>query len=195
AAEENNIEFIVLDRPNPLSGYNVEGPVLDEEYASFVGNYPIPLKHGMTVGELAKLFNNEFDIDADLTVVEMNGWERGMYYDDTDTEFVLPSPNMPTLDTALAYPCAAIIEGTNVSEGRGIPHAFEFICVPCVNTTEYAVTLNDLDLPGFIFRAASYTPIFSKHSRELSHEVQIHVNDKAVFDSVVAGLDIVETLH
>ena len=195
AAEENNIEFIVLDRPNPLSGYNVEGPVLDEEYASFVGNYPIPLKHGMTVGELAKLFNNEFDIDADLTVVEMNGWERGMYYDDTDLEFVLPSPNMPTLDTALVYPGAALIEGTNVSEGRGTTKPFEFIGAPFVNSTEYADTLNDLDLPGVTFRAASFTPTFSKHSGELSHGVQIHVTDKEAYDSVVTGLHIVKTLH
>src|SRR5690625_2978389 len=116
AAQENELEFVVLDRPNPISGYDVEGPVLDPEYASFVGNYPIPLRHAMTVGELALFFNEEFDINADMTVVEMTGWERNMYYDDTDLEFVMPSPNMPTLDTALVYPGAALIEGTNLSE-------------------------------------------------------------------------------
>lgn len=195
AAEENDIEFIVLDRPNPLSGYNVEGPVLEEEYASFVGNYPIPLKHGMTVGELAHLFNNEFDIGAELTVVEMTGWERGMYYDDTELEFVLPSPNMPTLDTALVYPGTALIEGTNVSEGRGTTKPFEFIGAPFVDSTEYAATLNDLNLPGVTFRASSFTPTFSKHSGELSHGVQVHVTDKEAYDAVTTGLHIVKTLH
>src|SRR5699024_10523271 len=113
AAAENDIEFIVLDRPNPIGGVNVEGPVLNPDYESFVGLYPIPLRHGMTVGELALLFNDEFDIGVDLSVVEMNGWERSMYYDDIPLEWVLPSPNMPTLDTAMVYPGAALIEGTN----------------------------------------------------------------------------------
>lgn len=195
AAEENDIEFIVLDRPNPLSGYNVAGPVLDEDYASFVGNYPIPLKHGMTVGELAHLFNEEFEIGADLTVIEMAGWERGMYYDDTELEFVLPSPNMPTLDTALVYPGAALFEGTNMSEGRGTTKPFEFIGAPFVNSTEYAEALNELALPGVTFRAASFTPSFSKHSGELSHGVQIHVTDQEEYDAVVTGLHMVKTLH
>lgn len=130
AAAENDIEFIVLDRPNPISGTKVEGPVLESEYKSFVGNYEIPLRHGMTVGELAKLFNEEFDIGADLTVVEMNGWKRNMYYEDTGLEFVLPSPNMPTTDTALVYPGAALIEGTNVSEGRGTTKPFQLLGAP-----------------------------------------------------------------
>src|SRR5690625_3902019 len=138
AAQENELEFVVLDRPNPISGYDVEGPVLDPEYASFVGNYPIPLRHAMTVGELALFFNEEFDINADMTVVEMTGWERGMYYDDTDLEFVLPSPNMPTLDTALVYPGTALIEGTNLSEGRGTTKPFELLGAPFVNSTEFA---------------------------------------------------------
>lgn len=195
AAQENDIEFIVLDRPNPLSGYHVEGPVLDEEYASFVGNYPIPLKHGMTVAELAHLFNEEFDIGADLTTVEMTGWERGMYYDDTGLEFVLPSPNMPTLDTALVYPGAALFEGTNVSEGRGTVKPFELIGAPFVDSTEFAGTLNDLELPGVTFRAASFTPTFSKYSGELSHGVQIHITDMENHEAVKTGLHVVKTLH
>ncbi len=195
AAQENDVEFLVLDRPNPLGGNSVEGPVLDPEYASFVGNYPIPLRHGMTVGELAKLFNEEFDIGADLTVVEMDGWKRGQYYDDTELEFVLPSPNMPTLDTALVYPGAALIEGTNVSEGRGTTKPFELIGAPFVNSTDYAAALNSLELEGVTFRAASFTPTFSKHSGTLSHGVQIHVTDKKAYDPVVTGLHIVKTLH
>ncbi|ASN07317.1 exo-beta-N-acetylmuramidase NamZ family protein [Virgibacillus necropolis] len=195
AAQENNIPFIVLDRPNPLSGTKVEGPVLDPEYASFVGKYPIPLRHGMTVGELAKFFNTEFNIGADLTVVEMDGWKRNMHYDDTPLEFVMPSPNMPTPETAMVYPGAALIEGTNVSEGRGTTKPFELIGAPFINSTELATTLNDLNLPGVAFRAASFTPAFSKHSGTLSHGIQIHVTKKEAFHPIETGLHIVKTIH
>ncbi|QTN00514.1 DUF1343 domain-containing protein [Sediminibacillus dalangtanensis] len=195
AAAENDLPFIVLDRPNPISGEKVEGPVLDPDYASFVGNYPIPLRHGMTVGELAKFFNEEYDIGADLTVVEMNGWDREAYYDETPLEFVLPSPNMPTLDTALVYPGAALIEGTNVSEGRGTTKPFQLIGAPFINSTELAGALNDLKLPGVTFRAASFTPSFSKHSGELSNGVEIHVTDRDSFMPVETGLHLVKTIH
>ncbi len=195
AAEENDIEFIVLDRPNPLGGEGVEGPVLNDEYSSFVGKYEIPLRHGMTVGELAKLFNHEFGIGADLTVVEMEDWDRDMYYDDTELEWVLPSPNMPTFDTALVYPGAALIEGTNVSEGRGTTKPFELIGAPYINSNELASELNHLNLPGVDFRAASYTPSFSKHAGKLTHGVQIHVTDKEEFKPVITGLNLVKTIH
>lgn len=195
AAAENEIEFIVLDRPNPLGGHKVEGPVLDPHYASFVGNYPIPLRHGMTVGELAELFNEEFDIHSDLTVVEMNGWKRNMYYDDTSLDWVLPSPNMPVLETAIVYPGAALIEGTNVSEGRGTTKPFELIGAPFVNSKEFAAALNDLHLPGVTFRAASFTPTISKHSGTLSHGIQIHIQNEKAFKPIESGLHIVKTLH
>ncbi len=195
AAQENNIEFIVLDRPNPIGGEKVEGPVLDPEYASFVGNYPIPLRHGMTVGELAKLFNEEFGIGADLTVVEMNGWERDMYYDETPLDFVMPSPNMPTLETAMVYPGAALMEGTNVSEGRGTTKPFELIGAPFINSTQLAEELNALQLPGVMFRAASFTPLFSKHSGNLSNGIEIHVTDRDAYIPVETGLHIVKTIY
>ncbi|XXM70556.1 exo-beta-N-acetylmuramidase NamZ family protein [Lysinibacillus sphaericus] len=195
AAKENDIPIIVLDRPNPLSGSKVEGPVLDMEYSSFVGNYSIPLRHGMTVGELAKLFNTEFDIGADLTVVEMEGWKRDKYYDETPLEFVMPSPNMPTLDTALVYPGAALIEGTNVSEGRGTTKPFELIGAPFINAADLADELNGLKLEGVTFRAASFTPASSKHAGKLSHGIQIHVTDRDTFKPVETGLHIVKTIH
>nr|WP_281974935.1 DUF1343 domain-containing protein [Halobacillus litoralis] len=195
AAEENDIPFIVLDRPNPIGGEKVEGPVLDPEYKSFVGNYPIPLRHGMTVGELAKLFNKEFDIGADLTVVEMKGWERNMDYDDTGMSFVAPSPNMPTVETAFVYPGAALIEGTNVSEGRGTTKPFELIGAPFIDSTELAAELNDRNLPGVKFRAASFTPSFSKHAGELAHGVQLHIIDRKEFNPVETGLYLVKTIH
>ncbi|MBS4176437.1 exo-beta-N-acetylmuramidase NamZ family protein [Lederbergia citrea] len=195
AAKEKGIPFIVLDRPNPLGGTKVEGPVLDPEFASFVGQYAIPLRHGMTVGELAKLFNREFGIHADLTVVEMKGWKRDSYYDETGLPFVLPSPNMPTLETALVYPGAALIEGTNASEGRGTTKPFELIGAPFINSTELAKKLNALNLPGVTFRSASFTPTFSKHSGKLSHGVQIHITDRDAYQPVETGLHIVKTIQ
>ncbi|WP_066387940.1 exo-beta-N-acetylmuramidase NamZ family protein [Neobacillus mesonae] len=196
AAKENNIPFIVLDRPNPISGTKVEGPVLEDKYSSFVGEYPIPVRHGMTVGELAKLFNKEFAIGADLTVVKMDGWKRNMYYDDTPLQFVLPSPNMPTLDTALVYPGAALIEGVaNVSEGRGTTKPFELIGAPFINSTDLAAKLNSYHLPGVKFRAASFTPTFSKNVNQLSHGIQIHVTNRDAYKPFETGLYIVKTIH
>lgn len=195
AAKENNIPFIVLDRPNPLGGTEVEGPVLETPYKSFVGNYEIPLRHGMTVGELAKLFNEEFGIGADLTVVKMKGWKRDMYYDETGLQFVMPSPNMPTLDTALVYPGAALIEGTNVSEGRGTTKPFELIGAPFINADNLAQQLNSLNLKGVSFRAASFTPSISKHAGKLSHGIQIHITDRDEFETVKTGLHIVKSIH
>lgn len=194
AAKEKGIPFVVLDRPNPLGGKNVEGPVLDPEFASFVGQYAIPLRHGMTVGELANLFNHEFNIDADLEVVKMKGWKRNSYFDETGLQFVMPSPNMPTLETALVYPGTALIEGTNVSEGRGTSKPFELLGAPFINSTELASSLNNLNLQGVKFRAASFTPTFSKHSGKLSHGVQVHVTDRTKYQPVETGLHIVKTL-
>ncbi|MCY9141983.1 DUF1343 domain-containing protein, partial [Peribacillus frigoritolerans] len=175
AAKENDIPFIVLDRPNPQGGESVDGPVLEPEFSSFVGLYPIPLKHGMTVGELATLFNKEFKIGADLKVIKMKGWKRDMDYDDTGLPFVLPSPNMPTVSTTYVYPATGLIEGTNVSEGRGTTKPFELIGAPYINSDELAGKLNALRLPGVKFRAASFTPTFSKHAGKLSHGVEIYI--------------------
>lgn len=195
AAKENNIPFIVLDRPNPLSGTKVEGPVLEEPYSSFVGEYAIPVRHGMTVGELAELFNKEFNIGADLTVVKMDGWKRNMYYDETPLDFVLPSPNMPTLDTALVYPGACLIEGTNISEGRGTTRPFELIGAPFINSDDLAAKLNSFHLPGVKFRAASFIPTTSKFVNKLSNGVQIHVTDRNSYKPFETGLYIVKTIH
>ncbi|YCA45199.1 DUF1343 domain-containing protein [Bacillus sp. JZ8] len=195
AAKEQGIPFVVLDRPNPLGGEVVEGPVLEEEYSSFVGKYPIPLRHGMTVGELAQLFNEEFGIGADLTVVKMKKWKRSFDYDETNLPFVMPSPNMPTLETAFVYPGTGLIEGTNVSEGRGTTKPFELLGAPFINGTELSEKLNNLHLDGVKFRAASFTPSFSKHSGQLSHGVQVYVTDREKYQSVETGLHIVKTIH
>ncbi|PEF39992.1 hypothetical protein CON84_07735 [Bacillus sp. AFS094228] len=195
AAKENDIPFIVLDRPNPQGGESVDGPVLEPEFSSFVGLYPIPLKHGMTVGELATLFNKEFKIGADLKVIKMKGWKRDMDYDDTGLPFVLPSPNMPTVSTTFVYPATGLIEGTNVSEGRGTTKPFELIGAPYINSDELAGKLNALRLPGVKFRAASFTPTFSKHAGKLSHGVEVYITDREEFKAVPTGLHIIKTIQ
>ncbi len=195
AARENDIPFIVLDRPNPQGGLSVDGPVLEPEFSSFIGLYPIPLKHGMTVGELASFFNEEFEIGADLTVVKMKGWKRSMDYDDTGLPFVLASPNMPTVSTTFVYPATGLIEGTNVSEGRGTTKPFELIGAPYINSADLAAKLNSLSLPGVKFRAASFTPTFSKHTGKLSHGVEVYVTDREEFNAVPTGLHIIKTIH
>ncbi|MFA1710391.1 exo-beta-N-acetylmuramidase NamZ domain-containing protein [Peribacillus frigoritolerans] len=195
AAKENDIPFIVLDRPNPQGGESVDGPVLEPEFSSFVGLYPIPLKHGMTVGELATLFNKEFKIGADLKVIKMKGWKRDMDYDDTGLPFVLPSPNMPTVSTTFVYSATGLIEGTNVSEGRGTTKPFELIGAPYINSDELAGKLNALRLPGVKFRAASFTPTFSKHAGKLSHGVEVYITDREEFKAVPTGLHIIKTIQ
>ena len=195
AAKEKNIPIVVLDRPNPLGGLSVDGPVLEPEFSSFIGMYPIPTRHGMTVGELASFFNEEFNIGADLSVVKMKGWRRSMVFDDTGLPFVLPSPNMPTVSTTFVYPATGLIEGTNLSEGRGTTKPFELIGAPFINSTNLAAELNSLSLPGVKFRAASFTPTSSKHAGKLSHGVEIYVTDRAEFDEVTTGLYIIKTIH
>ncbi|HET7658735.1 MAG TPA: DUF1343 domain-containing protein, partial [Bacillales bacterium] len=195
AAAENNIPFIVLDRPNPIGGTKVQGPVLDPAYSSFVGMYPIALRHGMTVGELAKYFNKEFQIGADLTVVKMQGWTRSMSYQDTGLQFVMPSPNMPTVKTALVYPGMALVEGTNVSEGRGTTRPFELIGAPWIDAESLADALNAKHLPGTHFRPTYFTPTFSKYQGEMCAGIQVHVLNKQAFNPVITGLTVVKTIH
>ncbi len=195
AAAENGIPFVVLDRPNPQGGLRVEGPVLNPAYSSFIGLYPIPLKHGMTVGELARLFNSEYQIQADLEVVKMKGWKRSMLYEDTGLPFVMPSPNMPTTDTVNVYPATGLFEGTNLSEGRGTTKPFQLIGAPYVKAHDYAKTLNALELPGVTFRAASFTPTFSKNAGKLSHGVEVYVTEPTKFEAVKTGIAMVKTAH
>ncbi len=195
AAAENGIPFVVLDRPNPQGGLRVDGPVLDPNYSSFIGLYPIPLKHGMTVGELAQLFNTEYKIQADLEVVKMKGWKRSMMYEDTGLPFVMPSPNMPTTDTVNVYPATGLFEGTNLSEGRGTTKPFQLIGAPYIKAHEYANELNELELPGVAFRAASFTPTFSKHAGKLTHGVEVYVTDPARFESTRTGIAMIQTAH
>jgi len=191
ACSQSGKELIVLDRPNPIGGISVEGTVLHPEFRSFVGLYPLPIRHGMTVGELANYFNGEFRIDCDLTVVPMEGWIRDMYFDGTRLPWVLPSPNMPCLETAIVYPGSCLLEGTNVSEGRGTTRPFEFSGAPWVDPAALVAELNRLDLSGVVFRPTHFCPTFHKWSGDLVGGVQIHVTDRRAFRPFRTGLALV----
>ncbi len=196
AAQENGKTMVVLDRPNPISGTAFDGNYLKEENSSFVGLYPIIHRYGLTVGEYASYINERFDIGCDLKVVDMEGWTRDMYYDDTGLDtWVLPSPNMPTLDTAVVYPGTCLIEGTNVSEGRGTTRPFELIGAPWINAFELADALNALNLPGAYFRATAFTPQFSKFKGEVCQGVQVCAFDRDVYDAVKVGTALVYTIR
>ncbi len=188
ACAEHGVRFIVLDRPNPVNGARVEGNLLDREYRSFVGLYPIPMRHGMTVGELARMFNAEFGIGCDLEVIAMEGWSRSQWFDETGLPWVMPSPNLPTLDSAIVYPGMVLVEGTELSEGRGTTRPFELVGAPYVNGTELARRLDELRLPGVRFRAAHFEPTFQKHAGSICGGVQLHVTDREVFEPYLAGI-------
>ncbi|MCX7975154.1 MAG: DUF1343 domain-containing protein, partial [Candidatus Aminicenantes bacterium] len=183
ACAEAGLPFIVLDRPNPINGQAMEGPILKyPEFSSFIGLYPIPLRHGMTVGELALLINDKYlKKKAKLFVIPMEGWKRKMWFDETGLPWVIPSPNMPTLDTATVYPGQVLFEGTNVSEGRGTTKPFELCGAPWIDGYELAKKMNSLNLPGVRFREAWFTPTFSKYRGELCGGVQIHVFNRDLF--------------
>lgn len=195
AARRAGIPVVVADRPDPLGGVQVEGPVLDPALASFVGQFPIPIRHGLTLGELATLFNTEFGIGAELHVVAMQGWRRGDEPLRGALPWVPPSPNMPTPDTALAYPGLGLLEGTNVSEGRGTTRPFETLGAPWVDAQALADRLDAQDLPGVRFRPAWFTPTFSKHAGQACAGVQLHVTDRAAFRPVRTGIAVLKALH
>jgi uncharacterized protein YbbC (DUF1343 family) len=187
AAKRHGVPVIVCDRPNPIGGVDVEGPVLDPGFESFVGQFPIPMRHGMTIGELARLFNEHFGIGAKLTVVAMAGWQRDMYWDDTGLPWVMPSPNMPTLDTAIVYPGMVLFEGTNLSEGRGTTRPFEISGAPWIDARRLAEQMNDAAIPGVWFRPVRFEPTFQKHARQACGGCQIHVTRRQVFKPVLTG--------
>lgn len=177
-------KVVVLDRPNPLGGVRSEGNVLDPAYASFVGLAPIPMRHGLTIGELATFFVAWGGLDVELEVVWMEGWRRELRADQTGQPWVLPSPNMPTLDTALVYPGGCLLEGTNLSEGRGTTRPFEIFGAPFVDPQALAQALEAWSLPGCRFRPLRFEPTFHKFAGEVCGGVQVHVTDPSRFESV-----------
>jgi uncharacterized protein YbbC (DUF1343 family) len=195
AAVKCGKRVVVCDRPNPINGVSVAGNILETEYASFVGQFPLPTRHGMTVGELARMFNEHFGINCDLEIVPMNGWRREYWLDETDAPWVLPSPNMPTLDSATVFPGTVHFEGTQVSEGRGTTRPFELIGAPYIDPDDYADALNALNLPSVYFRSCAFQPTFQKHAGVTCGGVQIHVIDRDIFEPVFAGVAMVKLIH
>ena len=188
AAARHRVPVLVCDRPNPIGGDAVEGPMLEPGFESFVGLFPIPMRHGMTIAELARLFNEHHGINAGLEVVPMQGWSRDMYWDATDLPWVMPSPNMPTLDTAIVYPGAVLFEGTQLSEGRGTTRPFELLGAPWIDAERFCAELNALRLGGMHFRPVTFEPTFHKHAREACGGCQIHVTDRRAFRPVLASV-------
>ena len=190
AAAEHGVRVIVLDRPNPIGGAQVEGGGISPGLESFCGLYPVPQRHGMTVGELARIYNTTFGIGCDLEVVSIEGWRRESYFDATGLPWVMPSPNMPTLETAIVYPGMCLIEGTNLSEGRGTTRPFEFFGAPFVDGRVLAGELGRLDLPGVVFRPCTFEPAFNKFAGESCGGLQVHVTDRRVFTPYRVGLGV-----
>lgn len=188
AAKEFGKKFVVFDRPNPVGGIEVEGNILDLNYRSFVGYYPIVERYGLTIGELAYFFNTVYDINCDLTVVKMSGYTRDKDFDDLDFPWVFPSPNIPTVQTTYAYLATCYFEGTNLSEGRGTTKPFEIIGAPWLKSKMLIKRLNELNLKGVQFRTLYFTPTFSKHKDQLCEGVEVFIKDKKAFKPVKTGL-------
>jgi uncharacterized protein YbbC (DUF1343 family) len=192
AAEKYGKRVVVCDRPNPIGGEKVAGNVLETEYASFVGQFPLPTRHGMTVCELAKMFRERWGINCELDLVLMDGWTRELWFDETDAPWVLPSPNIPTLDSATVFPGTVHLVGTQMSEGRGTTKPFELIGAPYIDALRYKRELDLLGLPGVHFRASSFQPTFQKHAGRACGGVQIHVTDRVQFEPVSTGVATVK---
>jgi uncharacterized protein YbbC (DUF1343 family) len=192
---EAGVAVIVLDRPNPLGGAVVEGPPIEPGYESFVGLASVPIRHGLTAGELARLMAAREGLDVELEVVTMKGWDRSMWFDETGLPWVLPSPNMPTLETAVVYPGMCLVEGTELSEGRGTTRPFEIAGAPGIDEHELAAALAAEGLPGARFRPLTFEPTFQKHAKSACGGVQIHVTDRDTYRASAAGVAFLAAAH
>jgi uncharacterized protein YbbC (DUF1343 family) len=191
-AAQAGVQVIVLDRPNPIDGVHLEGNIREEQFSSFVGMFPLPTRHGMTAGELARYFNKTFQLNCDLVVIPMRGWRRSMWWDETGLPWVIPSPNMPTVNTATVYPGMCLLEGTNLSEGRGTTHPFEIFGAPWLDPFRLAERLNSLGLPGIRFRPHYFMPTFQKHAGKVCGGAELHVTDRDELEPYRTGLWIVK---
>ena len=190
ACAEANVRFVVLDRPNPIGGTRREGPVLRPGYESFVGLHPVPLRHGLTWGETAAWLNEERGIGCDLTILSCEGWERSMLWPDTGLPWVMPSPNLPNPDSCVVYPGMVLLEGTNLSEGRGTTRPFELFGAPWLDPTALTARLTGAHLPGVHFRPCHFEPTFQKHTGRLCGGAQLHVTDPHAFEPVRTAVEI-----
>jgi uncharacterized protein YbbC (DUF1343 family) len=193
AAKKFGKRIVVCDRPNPINGITVEGNVTETEFTSFVGQFEIPTRHGMTTGELAKLFNEHFGIGSDLEVIPMDGWRREMWFEDTGLPWVMPSPNIPTVDTCVVFPATVHVEGTELSEGRGTTKPFELNGAPYIDPWGWVAELEKFNFPGVAFRQTYFQPTFQKHARVTCGGLQLQVTDRKTFTPVIVGIAMIKT--
>jgi uncharacterized protein YbbC (DUF1343 family) len=193
AARKLGKKVIACDRPNPIGGIKVAGVVLDPDCVSFVGQFPIATRHGLTVCELGRMFNQHFGIGCEFETITMSGWSRELWYDETDSPWVLPSPNIPTVDTTVVFPATVHLEGTQMSEGRGTTKPFEFAGAPYIDADDFAAAMTGFQFPGVEFRACGFMPTFQKHAGQACGGVQIHVTDRELFEPAIAGIAIVKS--
>jgi uncharacterized protein YbbC (DUF1343 family) len=192
------VKVVVLDRPNPIGGLQIEGNLLLPEWASFVGPYPLPMRHGFTLGELARSYNVTQKLDCDLTVIPARGWRRGQYFDDTGLPWIMPSPNLPTLEGTMVYPGQVLLEGTNLSEGRGTTRPFELFGAPFLEPRRILFELRDLSLPGVVLREVAFEPTFHKWAGMVCHGFQLHVTERLAFKpyfTTLALLTVIRRLY
>ena len=195
ACKEAGKTLVVLDRPNPIGGRTIEGPVLKPDYASFVGLRPLPVRHGMTMGEIGHYLEDTFYPGVHYRVVPIQGWKRETWFDETELPWVLPSPNMPMLDTATVYPGMCLFEGTEVSEGRGTTRPFEIFGAPFIHPETLMDRLKEFKLPGVVFRPLYFQPTFQKHAGTVCGGAQIHVTDREKFRPFKTGVAILKAIH
>lgn len=193
AAAKYGKRVVVCDRPNPINGVTVEGNVTEKEFTSFVGQFELPTRPGMTIGEMAQMFNEHFGIGCDLEVIKMDGWRREMWHEETGLPWVLPSPNIPTIDTCVVFPATVHLEGTELSEGRGTTMPFELNGAPYIDPYAWTAALREYDFPGVAFRECYFRPTFSEFTGETCGGVHIHVTDRSAFTPVVLGIAMVKT--
>ncbi len=194
ACSEEGVSVRVLDRPNPINGVDIEGPILQKEFFSFVGLHEIPIRHGLTIGELARMMKSERNMDLDLFVEPMTEWKRKDFFDQLNLQWVMPSPNLPTLDSTLVYPGMELLEGTNLSEGRGTTRPFECFGAPWLESHTLCQKLNSLQLRGVHFRPIGFEPTFDKWKEELCFGAQIHILDRKVFQPVLTAVGILKVI-
>ena len=194
AAAAAGLKVLVCDRPNPIDGKSMEGNLVDPAYRSFVGHHPLPNRHGMTMGELARLFNEAYGLSCELEVIPMEGWDRAQLFSETGLPWVLPSPNMPTLETALVYPGMCLVEGTNLSEGRGTTRPFELVGAPFLDGRKLAGSLEKEELPGILFRPCRFTPTFQKWAGQLCEGLQLHISDPRTFQPLKTGVALLKAV-
>ncbi len=195
ACLEQGKSFVILDRPNPIGGAITEGTLLDMDYKSFVGLRPLPVRHGMTIGEIGNYLKNEFYPSLDFHIIPMSGWKRNTWFDETGLPWVMPSPNMPCLETAAVYPGMCLLEGTSISEGRGTTRPFEIFGAPFINPEELVKELDAFKLPGVVFRPMHFEPTFQKHAGKLCGGAQIHIVQRNRFRPFKTGVAIIKAVH